>query len=661
MISNMPKTTIVIFLCFITTFAFTQKKPMKFKKVDDELVLMTQWEGDTTAKAVYLGDFGIKEILIDQNKGWYNKYTHHYRIKILDKEALDLATVKIRLYKSSSLLEEDLLSLKAVVFTPENGKVNKTRFKRRNSFLEEVSDNIYSVNFTLPNVKVGSVIDIKYIVESPYLSHLDAWNFQSVYPKVFSELRTYIPEFFFYKAHMTGYVELSEHSAESNPNSRGFDYIEQHTRLRMENVPAFETEPYMNSYTNYISKIEHELVSFRSPFGGNEDFSSSWETINTQLLESDYFGKLFNNTKYLKEISTKIRNDYSDPKEQMVKAYEVIRDEMNWNGGQSIYGSKKMKKIWEEREGDSGDINMLLLLLLKDLGINADPVILSTRANGMLPPGQVSLHAFNYMVVRVFIDGEEFLLDATDKDRPYHLIPEKCINGKGRLISQRGTSWIDLTGYEENHANYVFKINPQANGTIAVVCEKHFDNYNRLKLTETIKDFDSEEDYMDDFEQGHEGMELNNFEIINEEDWSKPLIARYEYEMPDFTNSEKDILYINPLCIERLEQNPFRSEDRKFPVDFKFAHQDTYEVTINIPDGYTVEDIPENESFNMRGSRAGTYSSKYEIHENTVKLTVDMKINKPMFISSEYSTLRNFFSRVVEAQAHQIVLKKVAK
>ena len=155
-------------------------------------------------------------------------------------------------------------------------------------------------------------------------------------------------------------------------------------------------------------------------------------------------------------------------------------------------------------------------------------------------------------------------------------------------------------------------------------------------------------------------MELIDFEIENRDNWSEPLITRYEYEIPEIDTSPKDVLYVNALGIDKMESNPFLSEERLFPVDFTYPTKRTYEININIPEGYTVEELPRNVRFNMPG-RGGSFVCNYAVNDdNTIEVSVEYELSKALYTADEYQRVKNFFSRMVEEQARLIVLKKIS-
>ncbi len=643
--------SLAVLFCLFVTLTQAQRKPMRYGRVDKSELSMTRCEADTTAKAVILGDYGVTELRYSSHRGWHYSYIRHMRVKIFDKDAFDLADYKIYLHSSSSDRER-LTSLRANVWTPENGKMEKTKMRRNDSFTEEISDYLSSVNFTLPNIQEGSLFEVQYTIESPFMFTLPTWAFQNKYPTVFSEFRTYIPEYFLYKPLMQGFLTLTDRSV----NNRDEEVI---TIYRLENAPAFKTEPHMNAAINYISKIEHELVNFTSPYGAYQDFSTTWPQLTKMLMESRSFGKLLERSNFFSEEVEMIMAENSEPMDRMIAAYELIQGQMTWNRSNSIYAKGNLRKSWDDKEGNVADINLMLVFMLRELGLEADPVILSTRGNGIINPAQIMINKYNYVVAHTKVGDKSYLLDATQKHTPYYLLPERALNEKGRLICLTKSKWVDLEAFNDNLTHTQSNVKVLPSGSIEARLQRETTNYNRLGLESRYRSYDRVEDFMDKFESDHQGIDLVDFELENFGDWTQPLISNYEFEIPELDNSPKDIIYVNPLLVDRSETNPFRIEKREFPVDFIYPFKRIYDITIEIPEGYTVDEMPRNTRF-VIPRRAGSYQTTYELNgDNTIQVHVEMEIGKSVFLPTEYKDLRNFYARIVEEQARNIVLKKL--
>lgn len=654
-----------------------QRAPMRFGRVDSDDVKMTHFEADSTVKALILGDYGVVEFRYDDKIGFQSHFTRHLRVKIFHMDAADLADFKLPIYKSGTDRER-LTQLRARVYNLDGSRVKRTRFSRGDVFQEEVNENITRVNFSLPDVREGTVFEIVYTVVSPFVFSLPAWAFQGEYPVRFSEVRFLTPEYYTYKPLMQGFLPLNatdrdrrrrkftakweeqEVFGKTTKYSRDIEYDENIVIYRIENVPPLTTEPHMNSPINYISRIEHELLSFFWPYGKGRDFSSSWEKLNQTLLRSESFGRLLNRSGFLKDELDQLSQTHAEPMELVIATFQRVQQHMHWTERAGIYAqSENLRRAWSAGEGNVADINLLLVLLLKELNLDAEPVILSTRSNGMINPAQIMLDKFNYVVASVKLDGKLFLLDATEKNNPWFLLPERCLNGQGRVVSERRSDWVELVPYEENHTftRTLLKVHPD--GSMTAEVKKNKTNYHRLKHQKLLSEFSSTEAFMDDYESSAQGFELTDYQIGNLNDWSKPLESTYQFEVPALDNTPKEVIYLHPLLNDRYDSNPFRLEERQFPVDFIYPFKRSFYVEVEVPEGYGVEELPDSKRF-ILPDRSATYQVSSVVNmDGNIIVSVLMDIRKPLFLPEEYPVLREFFANVVEEEARAIILKKL--
>ncbi|MBW7892486.1 MAG: hypothetical protein H3C48_15965, partial [Chitinophagaceae bacterium] len=78
--------------------------------------------------------------------------------------------------------------------------------------------------------------------------------------------------------------------------------------------------------------------------------------------------------------------------------------------------------------------NLLLAAMMKQQGIEAYPVLLSTRDHGYTNELYPLINRFNYVVCAVKIEGIYYYLDATSPLIGFNYLPGYCYNGHARII-----------------------------------------------------------------------------------------------------------------------------------------------------------------------------------------------------------------------------------
>jgi hypothetical protein len=534
----------------------------------------------------------------------------------------------------------------------------------------------------MPNVKEGSVIEYEYTIKSDFAFNFREWEFQKTIPVVWSEYRATIPEYFRYKQMSQGYQPfyINEHNStqenftiriEGETVGGGFSNPATRVPTRYENikadavsyrwvtrdVPAFREEPYMTAVRDYLTKIEFELASVKMPGQIEKPFTNNWQTINATLLTSESFGLQLNRGSFLKNDLAAITSRVTDPAQRIAAVYEYVRRTMKWNGQKRLYPESTLKKAFENRSGNSSDINLLLVTMLREAGFMANPLILSTRDHGRVMESYAMLSKFNYVIAHISHEGNEYLLDATDPHTGFGMLPTRCLNGSGRLISKDNPKWVALNTTER--ATHVctgrFAISPagELNGSIEI----SDGGYNGLNIRKAIL-VDGQEKYLENVRKSNPTWTINKYTYTGTEEIGRALTAQYELSIDEHAQPAGNLIYLKPMLTKAQKENPFKIEERLFPVDFAVPMDETYSCSFVIPDGYKIEELPKGLVLDLP-EKTGRFTYMIGVNGNTVQVSSRITLKKSVFYAPEYQYLREFFHQIVSKHAEQVVLKKI--
>lgn len=635
-----------------TALAFAvnaQKSPVKFGDISMEDLKMASYDLDPSASAVILSDYGEAYITATSLSESLN-FERHVRIKILKKEGLSHADFSVPLYYSGTA-EEKIIGLKAVSYNLEDGKVIETKMSKDAVFKEKFNRNINVQKFTIPNVKEGSVIEYSYKIMSDFIVNFPNWQFQYKIPSRHSEYWAIFPDVFIFEKYMQGYVPVTDYEIKSKAMP-GYQAQAHHWTLK--NVPAFREEPYMTTEKDYVSKINFALSYVNYPGQPVREIMGSWQKMNEDLLESETFGKIITGSGFLKKITEDLTTAITDPSQKLQRIYSYIQENIEWNGTED-YLADPLKKVFETKKGTAGDINLALASMLNKAGIEVDMVLLSTRDHGFIRKEYPMRKQLNYVVCAARINNATFLLDATEKYLPVNVLPERCLNGQGLVISKSRHGWMELQPKVKSKTVVNADLTFQETGELKGKLTFTRDGYDAVKMR---KDYvlKGEESYLKEFLQSRSWqIEKSEFKDIKEINQSAK--ENYELSIAEHASVAGDIVYINPFITSQLEANPFKLETREFPVDFGSPIEKTYLFKITVPEGFAFDEIPKSKMIMLPGN-AAKYVFNVAQNGNTVNITSSMVINKNLFLQNEYPNLREFYNQVVAKQAEQIVLKK---
>jgi hypothetical protein len=643
------KSILSAFCLLLTLSLFAQKSPVKFGEIPMSDMTMTIYDKDSSAAAVMLVNYGEAYLSVS-SLTTQMKFERHVRIKILNKEGFSWADVTIPLYYAGST-EERINGLKASTFNVENGKIVETKLSKEGIFKENFNRNIVHQKFTLPDVKEGSVIDYTYTISSEFYWNFPAWQFQETIPIRHCEFWAVMPDIFMYERYMQGYLTVNNYTVKPTTVS-GLDTKAHH--WTMTDVPAFKEEPYMTSTQDYVSKIKFALSHVSFPGEPVREIMGSWEKLNKDLLEDTEFGGVIKGGNFLKDIVEQSTAGLTDPMQKLTAVHNYVKQNFEWDGVKDFY-AMPLKKLHEKRKGSSGDINLYLASMLEKAGLDVDMVLISTRDHGFIRESAPMRSQFNYAACAVRLADKTIFVDATEKYLPAGVLPVRCLNGQGLVISEKRHGWINLETKTKAKTTISADLTVVETGDLKGKLNYSRDGYDALRMRKEFKN-KGQESYVKEF-LGTRPWEIEKSEFQNLEEIDKSIKEIHDLTIHDHATTAGDVIYINPFVTSQIVSNPFKSEKREYPVDFGSAIDQVYMCKLSIPEGYSIDELPESKIFLMPGN-AAKYLYNVARLGNAVIITSTFQINKNIFLQMEYSNLREFYNQVVAKQAQQIVLKK---
>jgi len=566
--------TLLALSLVISTCLLAQQAPkVKFEKVSDEELKMTTYTPDTSAVAVILYDDGTSEVKFDVSKERFMlSFDRFIRIKILKQAGTSWGNFSFPLY-SSNENREAMTAVKGTTYNLENGKVVKTDMKKESVFQERENKYTEMVRLSLPSVKVGSVIDLKYTITSPLLWNLREWKFQYTIPVKWSQYEVIYPEYFLYNRASTGYHTLNQPNHERRnvtinytakyqtegsamqggglrrQENQSFTYMADVYQYSGAQVPAIKEEPYLTTLDNYTSKIKFELArtDLVKVGGSLKNYTTTWNDIANLLLEDEDFGSQIKSANYTNEVLSTLLNGKTDEKQKMLALYTFVQKNIKWNGNNSYSPSSTLKKVFNEKIGNSAEVNLLLLAMLREAGIEAYPVVLSTRANGLMSFVHPSISDCNYAIVKAIINKTPILLDATEANMEAGMLPFRCLNGTGRIISKGNAEEVPLVNPISNTSTFIAMELKEGKFTGTVLSRGK--GLNAFDFREAVKTAGGQKEYFENLKNESTNIQYMDYSYSNLDSLHLPVVKKYNIVLQNETDSESeaDILYFNPF------------------------------------------------------------------------------------------------------------------
>ncbi|WMI67592.1 DUF3857 domain-containing protein [Mangrovimonas sp. YM274] len=640
--------SILFSLCLFSQSPFNSSD-LNVTKGDLETKIYPQ---DTTANALMIYEHGKSFV----NKSTYLLNTEiTKKLKILNKEGFDKATITIPLYNNKSK-KEDVKNIQATVYNIENGKVTKVKLKKSGIFNETYSENTTLVKFTFPNIKEGSVITYSYTITSPFMFNYKSWEFQGDIPKLYSEYETSIPGNWQYNIKLVGTQKLVKNDSHIESNclsGPGGAYSGcAISTYAMENIPAFVEEDYMTTKENYLARIDYELKTFQGFDGVINNYTKSWKTVDHELKTDKDIGRQFLKNTGLDDEMASLLANVNSPLDKAQLIYKYVQDNYRWNGEYHLFKDVSVKDLTKEKTGSVSEINILLHNLLNEQGVEAKPVLLSTRNNGFATKLYPVLSEFNYLIVQVNIGSERFLLDATDDFLDFGEVPFKCLNKDGRLIDfKKGSEWIEIA--PRKNSIIVQSLNLQLDTDNVLSGNINLRSTGYHAISDKKKFYSNKEDYFDSYFRTFEDIEILNHEVETKNKSDYEFLENLEISYPLSQTGDK--LYIDPFLIKFFSQNPFKLQERNYPIDFGFKDSFLYKLQINVSDDLNIVEIPKDFKVSLPNNTGSLiFSSKKE--DNNILLYLKFDFKESLYGPEYYKSLKIFFGKIVDIQHNSLIV-----
>lgn len=651
----MKKQALTFLFLFISVVMYGEIKLPEYGEIDKADLHLKECGFDKNAEAFELMSVG--DIYYKLIAGDFNIITERrIRIKILKDSGISKAHVKIRFFSIGGF--ESIKDISGITYNLDSSdNIITSDLDKRTIIIKKIDDQVSEISFTIPDVKVGSVFEYKFTDEKKSISNIDDWYFQDDIPTRISVCRTFIPSMFIFSVKLFAFQNVDQDFMIVNGKAKhGESTLYYDSKLKtysLENIPALKTEAYMGATKDYLQRIVFQLSAINYSNGEKKELKTTWAILTSSLLNSENFGgQLTKNLPHTKKLDYALKYT-TDGYKKMKTIYDYVLDMMNWNGETSIYSSKGIKSAWDNKSGNTADLNLILVNLFKEAGLNAYPVIASTKNNGTVNTQYPFLQQFNITMAYVVIDDKKYIIDAADKYNPLYLVPKNVLNNDAFVVDSKEGGWILLSNNKNIYENVV-SINAQINPADSMTGTATINSYDYAK-NKIMKIWKKDTSSFINYYRGSDNtLQIKNIEVTGEDNDSISLKQKFDFDLPLSSNQGKESFKLN--LFQGFDKNPFLDTSRVTDIDFNYKRSYTIEGKISIPDNYEF-DLPQDTHVIVPDS--SIIMNRY-LKLDSSKLDFKITINyiKPYYQVKAYPLLQDFYKKLFSALNEQIGIKK---
>jgi len=620
---------------------------MKWGKVNPTTLHRSHFPLDSSAAAAVVFDIGQMELNTGNFSLTLSRFT---RIQIFSEEGKKYADVRIPYW-----YDDKIIGIKAQTILPDGRRI---KLKKSQIFDEGEKGKWRFKVFAIPGVEKNCIIEYQYQLVTTHLSMLDPWYFQKDIYTELSRITFELPQGFIYNTYLT--------------NPRSPDYIPSNTKYHkpdgklyilytweFTNLPPVKNEPFMTAPKDYITRLNFQLLEYKSPTF-NYRFVRTWDDIKEQILPS--YRPFFSSNLTVRNLSEKITTDLRREAEKIARIYQFVQDSIETTDYKGYWGEyiRTPSAIIKSKSGSRVEKNLLLIALLNSLDIESYPLLISTRSHGKLDRLNPRIDSFNHVLTYVKSYRDKYILDASEAYYPFNLLPPKDNVGLGLLITRYNTEFIPIT--EPKTVSMFYAKTDKAflheDGSLTATTNIRCEGFRNIYYRKRFDQSNDEKEFIKQYLTKDLGMvTLDSFKcIIDEQNKSAPMMVEVTYTIENFADVLGNKIFFSPTLLQKLSENIFQLENRTYPIDYNYTRTDQEDVTLTLPDGYEIVDLPRNINYSIYGHQ---FDRRATPMHDKIHYSRRIYISETQFSPSSYEKIKDFYSLIVNADQDQVVLSKV--
>jgi len=634
----------LIMIGILTIILQAADDEFKWGKVPEEILAAQSFWVDSSQAAVVIFDIGTLTL---NNVTFDAKSERHVRLKIYKDSGKEYAKIRIPYW-----YEDAFFDLRAQTILPDGKKIS---LKRKDIHYEGEKDGLREAVFTIPGVENNCVIEYSYKLTTEHLALLDPWEFQSDIYTQLSRFTLCLPAGFNYRSFLKngprGYQPSSEKVMSTNTLLMSYTW-------ELKDIEPLKQEPFMTALEDYRCMLNFQLVNYQDAYN-NIKYVSTWEDIKKQVEPT--WKPFLDETRYLTDLSSKITDTLISNTDKVECLYNYVRDSLESTADVGFLGDIKRppKKIVEQRSGSPAEKNLLLVALLRNAGLTANPLLISTRGHGRLDTTNPLIKSFNRLIVQTRIGSIDRFMDAAEPYCPEDILPYWDNNGSGLLITDNEAKIVDLAppkNMSMGFSSSVVEIDSVGDARVGSVIRMEgyqgIDRKKRIAQSKDVKKY-VQENLLDALKN----VEIDTF-LIEENPKDGPLMMTVNFKVKNFADMAGDKMFFSASLLQRQNENIFKSEKRNFSIDYAYPFINQEEIEFKIPEGYLVEEKPPFQKYNIVGQ---DFFRTVTETDTTLKVMRNHTCKKNTYDSWNYDALKTFYGRMVASDNEQVVFGKKAQ
>jgi hypothetical protein len=588
--------------------------------------------------------------------------TVRHAVRILEREGREEAVARV-VYQTDSDKVKDLNA-----WLIKRGGVTKEYGKKERLDVALVSNDLYNEARSVliiaeDDAEVGDVFGFESVIEERTIFSQFHFGFQNDIPVLHSRFVLNMPAG--WKADAVTF-----NAAKVTPSVNGTNYV-----WEMRDLKPIRPEPQSPSWSSLAPRLAVSIFP-EQPVATRLKTFSNWNEVATWMASLEE-----SQVTISPELTAKAKELTANAKTEFEKVRAISRYAQNiqyisiqvGTGRGGGYTPRPSAEVFARSYGDCKDKANLMRAMLSVVGIESYLVSITSGDPTYVRAEWASPHQFNHCIIAIKIGNETLaesvvthptlgrllIFDPTDSYTPIGDLPESQ-QGSLALIDHKSTTDLTMMPIMPGKANKLDRnvdVSLMPDGSISgTVTEKTLgqaarDERARLKGL-SLDDYNRVIDRW--ISRGASGAKSTKITPTDNHDE-----GRFDLKVEFTANSyaqlmQQQLMVFKPAVVGRLDRLSFGDGKRLNPYLID-ASSYSENVRIKLPEGFTVDEIPESAKIE---SEFGKYDVKFSVADGHLLVSRSLDLNRATVPADKYESVKTFFGKMHALEQSPVVLIK---
>lgn len=574
--------------------------------------------------------------------------TEYYRIKIFNDAGTDHANIELPYLRGHSRI----IRLKARTIQPDGTVIPFDGETYDRTIVKSGRYRLLAKTFALPGVSPGSIIEYRFTrAWDSSIVYNTSWILHGELPVVRATLRIYPYVGYEFNPQLLTTDLPAGAAPESTPDGAW--------SFELSNLPRFNQEPFSPTAEQASPRIDvfYDSRKASSPekfwqaeasawARSIEDFIRPSRGVKSKVAAMPPAGTAEETLRGLYEETSRIRN-------------------LSYSSEVADRDNRSVDDVLASGRGYANEINRLFVALARAGGFDARVVRVAPRDRVFFRKEWLASEQLDGEIAVVHLDSQDRYFDPGTPGAPFGLLAWQHSTTQGLKISSDSgpAEWIWTPDQPATHAvirraallNFAEeglsgKITVSFEGQEALQRRLEMLGEDQAAIRKIVEDeilgwLPADSRVSISSIDGHEGP-------------GDSLVIEGELEIRNHASSAGARTFLPTSIFSMKRKNPFLAETRVNPVYFDYEHTTEDHVTINLPDGMTIETLPQPKFSDLRTLRMRSYWTR---EERALWFSRNVAVKALLFEPSQYPKIREFFSAVQRADQEAVVLSSTER